>query len=146
MSWTAAGAVVAQVRADGDGVGVHALRPLPKGTLIGVFHGELAAFEIGANGQPDYRGEDEHMMLDLGVHRGMLFAMVLRDGGSLVNRINHSCQPNCELNGVHGLCLYTARDIAQGEELTFDYRPITLKPLGVRCWCAGVPEASRCVL
>jgi SET domain-containing protein len=36
--------------------------------------------------------------------------------------INHSCEPNCESENVRGHIWITARrDIAKGEELTFDY-------------------------
>jgi hypothetical protein len=40
------------------------------------------------------------------------------DGTGDLRFLNHSSQPNCELDGQH---LYALRDIAPSEELTFDY-------------------------
>lgn len=37
-------------------------------------------------------------------------------------RINHSCAPNCESQSIRGrIWIVAARDIAPGEELTYDY-------------------------
>lgn len=40
--------------------------------------------------------------------------------------VNHSCQPNCEMqkwsvNGLFRMALFALRDIKAGEELTYDY-------------------------
>jgi [histone H3]-lysine4 N-trimethyltransferase ASH1L len=40
--------------------------------------------------------------------------------------VNHSCQPNCEMqkwcvNGLFRMALFALRDIRPGEELTYDY-------------------------
>lgn len=40
--------------------------------------------------------------------------------------VNHSCQPNCEMqkwsvNGHFRMALFSLRDILPGEELTYDY-------------------------
>ena len=43
-------------------------------------------------------------------------------GGNGTHYINHSCQPNCFLQTVHGHLLVLAlRDIRPGEEITLDY-------------------------
>lgn len=46
--------------------------------------------------------------------------------GALGRFINHSCDPNCEtqkwvVRGELAIGLFALRDIAAGEELTFDY-------------------------
>ncbi len=46
--------------------------------------------------------------------------------GALGRFINHSCEPNCEtqkwvVRGELAIGLFALRDIAAGEELTFDY-------------------------
>jgi len=44
------------------------------------------------------------------------------DGEGVAAFINHSCDPNCEVDEVDGHVLITAiRDIAAGEELSYDY-------------------------
>lgn len=46
--------------------------------------------------------------------------------GSDCRFVNHSCQPNCEMqkwsvNGLLRMCLFALIDIPPGEELTYDY-------------------------
>ncbi len=42
--------------------------------------------------------------------------------GNLARRINHSCGPNCETQNIRGhIWVVACRDIAPGEELTYDY-------------------------
>ncbi|SRR5579862_1114134 len=44
------------------------------------------------------------------------------DGNGVAAFINHSCDPNCEVDEVGGRVLISAiRDIQPGEELTYDY-------------------------
>lgn len=63
-----------------------------------------------------------------------------RRGGNLSKYINHSCAPNCRADKIRGRILIIAeRDIARGEELSFDYgygfRHWELNPC--RCGAAG---------
>jgi SET domain-containing protein len=45
-----------------------------------------------------------------------------RRGGNLSRFFNHSCAPNCRAERKRGrIWIITLRDIARGEELTFDY-------------------------
>jgi len=45
-----------------------------------------------------------------------------RAGGSVARFINHSCAPNCRAEQVRGrIWIVARREIAAGEELTFDY-------------------------
>lgn len=134
MSWAAAELV--GLGAAHDGLGAFALRDIPRGTVIGIFAGVPQRFAL-RDGAADYGVADSHLMLDLHVDGEHLYALTLPDSDCPINRINHSCRPNCELTGVHGLTLIARRDIACGEELFFDYRPVTLVPVGVACWCGG---------
>ena len=44
------------------------------------------------------------------------------DGHGIAMFINHSCDPNCETNEARGrIWIKAIRDIAAGEELTYDY-------------------------
>lgn len=45
-----------------------------------------------------------------------------RTRGNVARLINHSCAPNCRVDVVRGrIWIVARRDIAAGEELTFDY-------------------------
>jgi uncharacterized protein len=44
------------------------------------------------------------------------------DGDGIAAFINHSCDPNCEVGEIDGrIFIIATRDIAAGEELTYDY-------------------------
>lgn len=57
--------------------------------------------------------------------------------------VNHSCEPNCEMQkwSVHGLprmALFASRDIKPGEELTYDYNFALFNPSeGQQCKCGS---------
>jgi len=59
-------------------------------------------------------------------HRTYLFGLTdgkhVIDGEGVAAFINHSCDPNCEVDEINGRILITAiRDIEAGEEITYDY-------------------------
>jgi hypothetical protein len=63
-----------------------------------------------------------------------------RRGGNISRFINHSCEPNCRAHKERGrIWIITVRDIAQGEEITFDYgyrfRHWAVNP----CRCGSAP-------
>lgn len=95
------------------GRGTFATRRLSRGTLLLVIAGHLATLEEEA-GLP-------HNIQDAGVQ--IASDLVLTPGTSQlaggINYVNHCCDPNA---GFHGqIFLVALRDIAQGEEITFDY-------------------------
>ncbi|GJQ68942.1 putative histone-lysine N-methyltransferase [Trypoxylus dichotomus] len=57
--------------------------------------------------------------------------------------VNHSCQPNCEMqkwsvNGQSRMALFALRDIEAGEELTYDYNFSLFNPAeGQECKCGS---------
>lgn len=57
--------------------------------------------------------------------------------------VNHSCQPNCEMqkwsvNGQFRMALFALRDIEAGEELTYDYNFSLFNPAeGQECKCGS---------
>ncbi len=84
-------------------------------TLLEHF-GPHANFETGAGLAPDHVmevGEDE----------------VFLPSGALDDFVNHSCDPNCRLDfrGAGRVFLIALRDIAPGEELSFDYATTTTR-------------------
>lgn len=64
--------------------------------------------------------------------------------GSDCRFVNHSCEPNCEMqkwsvNGLSRMSLFALRDIQPGEELTYDYNFSLFNPAeGQVCKCESV--------
>lgn len=102
------------------GAGVYTNAPIKKGTRVLEYTGpRLAAKEtdgLYAEGDVTY-----------------LFAMdggkTVIDGFGMAAFVNHSCDPNCESDQIKGSIWITAlRDIAAGEELTYDYNIYDAEP------------------
>ena len=68
--------------------------------------------------------------------------------GGLGSIVNHSCDPNCgvRLNAGHAFDFVARRDIARGEEVTFDYamRNLTIEHFPDVCLC-GTAECRGAV-
>ena len=84
------------------GTGTMAARAYEKGEYIGTYWG------FGTNKVTPYT-----LFLD-----GANGEKLALEGRNLLRYINHSTDPNAEFKDTH---LYATRDIAAGEELTFDY-------------------------
>lgn len=84
------------------GRGVYAIEPIPKGSKIGTYHGELT-------------DEDDTYVLWITDECGNEYGV---DGRSDLKFLNHSVQPNAEFDGDE---LYALADIEPGDELTFHY-------------------------
>jgi hypothetical protein len=111
-----------QLNPDGTGDGVFATRPLHIGetAMIGVIEGSLS-------------GNDSHATQ---VSR----TKWIRHGG-LGPKVNHSCDPNCgvRLNETGACDFVVRREIATGEELTFDYamRNYSIEHFPGSCLCGA---------
>lgn len=102
-----------------QGRGAFATRPIKKGERIIEYTGQRISWK-----EADRRYDDEHMQR----HHTFLFSLTQRTvvdaavGGNDARLINHSCEPNCEAVIVQGHIFIDAmRDIAAGEELSYDY-------------------------
>jgi SET domain-containing protein len=93
--------------------GCYTTTPIAEGTFIVEYTGpRLTAEEAEAR----YGDQEETYLfgLDDGKH--------VIDGFGEAAFINHSCDPNCETDEIEGrVWIIAARDIAAGEELTYDY-------------------------
>lgn len=130
------------------GRGVYAVRLIRAGERILEFTGEcISATESDRRGEllPDdghtfFFWIDEDLVLDCAVN------------GNSARFINHHCDPNCEAIIEEARVFVDAvRDIAPGEELTFDYNlcwsredtPEELTPYACRC---GAPNCRGTML
>jgi SET domain-containing protein len=112
------------------GWGVFALEPINKNKRIIDYAGELIS-----NKQSESR-EDRYLQ------RGCIWVFRVnrnwsRDAnvdGNVARFINHSCRPNCWVEVVdQTIWIRAARNIAPGEELTYDYNTEGDKTIPCRC-------------
>lgn len=118
-----------KVRRSAAGLGLFALVPFKKDDLIIEYTGEtISAAEANRRGGKYLFELNDEWTID----------GKTRD--NIARYINHSCRPNCEPilsedeTQVH---IHAKRNIAPGEELTYnygkDYFTRVIKPLGCRC-------------
>ena len=102
----------AQARpAGGKGWGSFAIEPIGKGEVVVGFGGFMVTREVLAAMPAERQHRSIQVAEDL-----YLVTSETPEPGDLVN---HSCEPNCGLSGA--ILVVALRDIAVGEELTFDY-------------------------
>ena len=93
------------------GRGVFATEDIEAGTTVAAFGGRMA-HRTEFEQMPEYR-RTHSLQIDADLF------LVCPEEEEPADLFNHSCEPNC---GVAGNVLLVAmRDIARGEELTFDY-------------------------
>lgn len=61
--------------------------------------------------------------------------------GNIAHLLNHSCEPSCysrvvTVDGCNHVVIFAKRDLAPGEELTYDYRFGSSEKLPCNCGCA----------
>ena len=103
-----------------QGVGAFALQEIPKGTRIIEYTGEKIT-----NAEADRRYDEDAMRR----HHTFLFVLNTRMivdaafGGNEAMFINHSCDPNCEVEIARGrIWIEAAKKIPAGAELAYDYQ------------------------
>lgn len=125
--------------ADGKGWGVTATKPIPAGTFVGLYLGEVIT-SIEANGRflrakengPADQSGSYLFDLDFNYESGTEseFTIDAYAYGNLTHFINHSCDPNLRVHPcfidtldprLHHLAFFAFRDIPEGGELCFDY-------------------------
>ena len=89
------------------GRGVFAKKPIRRGELIAAFDG------------PTFDGDFDEWTDDLRNHAIQIGPEKWRDSKGIARLLNHSCDPNCGIKGVNRIV--AMRDIAPGEQLTWDY-------------------------
>lgn len=147
---------------DERGWGVIANHPIPKGTFIDRYFGEMIT--TGEAEKRAKQGLGSYLFdLDFSTaadkdskRRKTRFVIDARCRGSLSRFFNHSCSPNlvvvpvfveCQEASMHGVAFFASRDIEEGEQLCFDYtggRPPISSHFGKRrpCLC-GSPACHK---
>ncbi len=93
--------------------GCFTLDPIPSGTRVLEYAGERIS---KAEGNVRYEGRPFTYLFGVGDGE------VVIDGHGMAMFVNHSCDPNCETDEEDGrVYIASIRDIAAGEELTYDY-------------------------
>lgn len=141
---TASGRRIQARRSGIHGKGVFALQALAQGETIIEYVGERISWEEAQTRHPHDPQQPQHTFYFHISNTNVIDAV--RNGNSS-RWINHSCDGNCEaVEDNDRIFIVARRDIAAGEELTFDYGLIVderytkkLKAL-YPCWCG----ASNC--
>lgn len=109
-----------QVRKSGvHGKGVFALVPIPKGTRIIEYVGEIISWPEAQRRHPHDPSDPNHTFYFHVDDERVIDAAV---GGNAARWINHACNPNCKAEEEEGRIFIDARrNIAAGEELFYDY-------------------------
>ncbi|XP_014480309.1 PREDICTED: histone-lysine N-methyltransferase ash1 [Dinoponera quadriceps] len=122
------------------GLGVKTQHAIKSGNFILEYVGEVVSErEFKSRMATRYASDTHHYCLHLD---GGLVIDGHRMGGD-GRFVNHSCEPNCEMQkwSVHGLprmALFASRDIKPGEELTYDYNFALFNPSeGQQCRCGS---------
>ncbi|KXU35444.1 hypothetical protein AXK11_06600 [Cephaloticoccus primus] len=101
------------------GGGLYARKPIPKGTRVIEYVGERITKAEAL------RREQRRLAAGGSVYVFELNARYDIDGDvpwNLARLINHSCEGNCETDIIRGhIWIIASRDIAAGEELSYDY-------------------------
>jgi len=70
--------------------------------------------------------------------------LYLGPSGDVDDFVNHSCNPNCRVLFAGQVYLAAIRDIAPGEQITFDYSTTQIDPYSMLCIC-GSPNCRGIV-
>lgn len=124
------------------GMGMKAAEDIPEGALVCEYVGEVvneAEMIRRMEWQAHYTPNDHEfyiMELDSGIY------VDGKHKGSESRHINHSCNPNLELerwvvNGKMRIGIFAIRDIAMGEPLNYDYQFDTRESASFKCFCGS---------
>ncbi|CAI0397255.1 unnamed protein product [Linum tenue] len=129
------------------GFGIFAKHPHRAGDMMIEYSGELV--------RPPIADRREHLIYNSLVGAGTYMFRIDNErvidatrAGSIAHLINHSCEPNCysrviSVNGDEHIIIYAKRDIKRWEELTYDYRFLSIDEQ-LPCYC-GFPRCRGVV-
>ncbi len=114
----------------GTEFGLRALAPLKRGDVVLVWAGKIIVDSLAIDlNESDERGQElslqvhDHLyQVPIGIFRGASDDI----GVEVPDLINHSCDPNC--GQLDSVTVVAMRDIAAGEQITFDYAMSSTAP------------------
>jgi SET domain-containing protein len=113
-----------------QGWGVFATQPITKNTRIIEYTGEKINNRVSLQREIEYLKKGHIWCFKLN-------RQYVRDGavgGNISRFINHACKPNCYTQIIgQTIWVRAARNIAKGEELTYDYSTDGEKTIQCRC-------------
>jgi hypothetical protein len=116
-------------RSASEGLGVFAARPVRAEEVLCVWGGEIVS-TAGMLGLTEGRRRFAVQVED------DLYLVTPMLGTGAADLVNHSCDPTALLSGSHALV--ARRDLAPGEEITYDYATSDANPhLGFVCRCGA---------
>ena len=130
------------VRTAKDGQrGLFARRALAPGTVLGAYDGRAVLIPAsGSRLELEGTGWKHSDLIQLARIGDAVLALAPIGAFEGIDCANHSCRPNAEL--VRGVVLRTIAALAEGDEITWDYRSSDVLPEGISCWC----EEARCTI
>lgn len=127
-------------RTRAKGWGLRALQPVPRGRFVCEYAGEVLGPREARARVRRQAARDANYIIAVREHaaRGQLMETFVDPTrvGNVGRFLNHSCEPNLLMvpvrvdSMVPRLALFAARDIAAGEELSYDYSGRFLNPAG----------------
>ncbi|KAG1676074.1 hypothetical protein FOA52_014939 [Chlamydomonas sp. UWO 241] len=125
-------------RAGAKGFGLFATEPIKAGSFIIEYVGEVLEEEEYLRRKEFYFEVGQRHYYFMNIGNGEVIDAA-REGNN-ARFINHSCDPNCEtqkwlVRGELAIGLFTLKDVAIGEELTFDYNFERYGDKPMRCYC-----------
>ncbi|CAD6184185.1 unnamed protein product [Caenorhabditis auriculariae] len=130
------------------GFGLRATKDIKKGVFIIEYIGEVLDKDDYEKRKEKYasdKSHQHHYLCDAGI-----YTIDATKKGNISRFINHSCEPNavCEKwsvpktpGDVSRIGFFSTRDIAVGEEITFDYRFVNYGRDAQKCHC-GAPSCN----
>jgi len=111
--------------------GCYTMRAIKKNSLVVEYDGPRFAKEVA-----DERYHDRNITYLFSIGRNQVI-----DGFGTAMFLNHSCNPNCETEEIKGrIWIKAIRDIAPGEELTYEYNLHDSDDEEANCHCG----AAKC--
>jgi hypothetical protein len=110
------------------GRGLFAVRAIRRGEIVAIKGGHV--MDRRGLARSPARAEESHIQIDDGFYIGAISRDEVPRNKLF---INHSCEPNV---GIRGQVTFVAlRDVAAGEELTYDWAMEENRPARTRCAC-----------
>lgn len=128
------------------GFGVRANRSFEAGQIIVEYCGEIITQE-----ESDRRMNNEYKNNECYYLMSFAQNMIIdATRGSIARFVNHCCEPNCKMDqwivqGKTRMALFAERDIATGEELTYDYNFSNFNQSSVQTCLCGSPKCRGVV-